>query len=255
MPRPGSTPVHRSALPTPRRRPPCAGPRLRRRHADFRFERVRYQHLSVRDGRLQGARTPRTSASPSGWCTRAPGASPPAIALTTDEAVKVAEQAVDVALVAAAMTRTPGRAGPRARPRRRRLVLGVRREPVRGADPGEDRAAVRLDRAASSVPTASSTPALRSSRCRRTSTTPTWPAPRPPSSGSGCSRSSRPTAPAASGSTRWPRSPLRSARGWEYLTGQGPDAWDFDAELAEHARPARRRSWPRRACRPAATTW
>jgi TldD protein len=76
-------------------------------HADFRFERVRYQHVSVRDGRLQGAE----DSEDLGFAVRvvhhgawgfAAG-----VALTTDEAVKVAEQAVNVALVAAAMTRTP----------------------------------------------------------------------------------------------------------------------------------------------------
>lgn len=76
-------------------------------HADFRFERVRYQHLSVRDGSLQGAE----DAEDLGFAVRvvhhgawgfAAG-----VALTVDEAVKVAEQAVNVALVAAEMTRSP----------------------------------------------------------------------------------------------------------------------------------------------------
>jgi TldD protein len=75
-------------------------------HADFRFERVRYQHVSVRDGHLQGAQ----DAEDLGFAVRvvhngawgfAAG-----VALTTDEAVKVTEQAVNVALVAAEMTRT-----------------------------------------------------------------------------------------------------------------------------------------------------
>ncbi len=76
-------------------------------HADFRFERVRYQHLSVRDGVLQGAE----DAEDLGFAVRvvhhgawgfASG-----VALTTDEAVRIAEQAVNVALVAAEMTRSP----------------------------------------------------------------------------------------------------------------------------------------------------
>src|SRR3954447_12367384 len=76
-------------------------------HAEFRFERVRYQHLSVRDGALQGAE----DGEDLGFAVRvvhhgawgfAAG-----VALTTDEAVKVAEQAVNVALVAAGMTRSP----------------------------------------------------------------------------------------------------------------------------------------------------
>lgn len=76
-------------------------------HADFRFERIRYQHLSVRDGSLQGAE----DAEDLGFAVRvvhhgawgfASG-----VALTVDEAVRVAEQAVNVALVAAEMTRSP----------------------------------------------------------------------------------------------------------------------------------------------------
>jgi TldD protein len=76
-------------------------------HADFRFERVRYQHLSVRDGSLQGAE----DAEDLGFAVRVihQGAwgFAAGVALTTDEAVKVAEQAVNVALVAAEMTRNP----------------------------------------------------------------------------------------------------------------------------------------------------
>lgn len=76
-------------------------------HADFRFERVRYQHVSVRDGSLQGAE----DSEDLGFAVRvvhhgawgfASG-----VALTLDEAVRVAEQAVNVALVAAEMTRSP----------------------------------------------------------------------------------------------------------------------------------------------------
>jgi TldD protein len=76
-------------------------------HADFRFERVRYQHLSVRDGHLQGAE----DSEDLGFAVRVvhQGAwgFAAGVALTTDEAVKVAEQAVNVALVAAEMTRIP----------------------------------------------------------------------------------------------------------------------------------------------------
>jgi TldD protein len=76
-------------------------------HADFRFERVRYQHLGVRDGVLQGA----SDAEDLGFAVRvihrgawgfASG-----VVLTPEEAVRVAEQAVAVALVAAEMTSTP----------------------------------------------------------------------------------------------------------------------------------------------------
>ncbi len=76
-------------------------------HADFRFERVRYQHLGVRDGVLQGA----SDAEDLGFAVRvlhrgawgfASG-----VLLTDDEAVAVAGQAVAVAQVAATMTREP----------------------------------------------------------------------------------------------------------------------------------------------------
>ena len=73
-------------------------------HADFRFERVRYQELTARDGVLQGA----TDQEDLGFSVRvihggawwfAAG-----VVLTTDEAVRVAETAVAVARVAAEMT-------------------------------------------------------------------------------------------------------------------------------------------------------
>ncbi|MBB6625759.1 TldD/PmbA family protein [Nocardioides sp. KIGAM211] len=76
-------------------------------HADFRFERVRYQRLGVRDGVLQGA----SDTEDLGFAVRvihhgswgfASG-----VFLTTDEAVRVTESAVAVALVAAEMTSTP----------------------------------------------------------------------------------------------------------------------------------------------------
>lgn len=76
-------------------------------HADFRFERVRYQSLSVRDGVLQGA----SDSEDLGFAVRvihggawgfASG-----VVLTPEEAVRVAETAVAVARVAATMTSAP----------------------------------------------------------------------------------------------------------------------------------------------------
>ncbi len=76
-------------------------------HAEFRFERVRYQHLGVRDGVLQGA----SDSEDLGFCVRvihrgawgfASG-----VVLTNDSAIEVAETAVTVARVAAAMTTIP----------------------------------------------------------------------------------------------------------------------------------------------------
>ncbi|MDP2774164.1 MAG: TldD/PmbA family protein [Nocardioides sp.] len=76
-------------------------------HADFRFERVRYQQLGVRDGVLQGA----SDTEDLGFAVRvihhgawgfASG-----VDLTPQEAARVAETAVAVALVAAEMTSSP----------------------------------------------------------------------------------------------------------------------------------------------------
>ena len=73
-------------------------------HADFRFERVRYQDIRVRDGRLQGA----SDREDIGFAVRvilngawgfASG-----VVLTPDSAVQVAETALQTAQVAAAMT-------------------------------------------------------------------------------------------------------------------------------------------------------
>ncbi len=76
-------------------------------HADFRFERVRYQRISVRDGALQGA----AETEDLGFAVRvvAGGAwgFASGVVLTSDEAVRVAETAVEVAQVAAAMTAQP----------------------------------------------------------------------------------------------------------------------------------------------------
>jgi TldD protein len=76
-------------------------------HADFRFERVRYQRIGVRDGILQGA----SDSEDVGLAVRvihggawgfASG-----VELTVEEAVRLAEAAVAVAKVSAAMTSVP----------------------------------------------------------------------------------------------------------------------------------------------------
>ncbi|HET6651949.1 MAG TPA: TldD/PmbA family protein [Nocardioides sp.] len=76
-------------------------------HADFRFERVRYQDVRVRDGRLQGA----SDTEDVGFAVRvilngawgfASG-----VVLTPDSAVQVTETAIQTAQVAAAMTSRP----------------------------------------------------------------------------------------------------------------------------------------------------
>src|SRR3954447_12043172 len=76
-------------------------------HADFRFERVRYQHLSVRDGHLQGAEDYEDLGFAVRVVHQGAWGFAAGVAMTTDEAIKVTEQAVNVALVAASMTRSP----------------------------------------------------------------------------------------------------------------------------------------------------
>jgi TldD protein len=81
-------------------------------HADFRFERVRYQYLAARDGVLQTA----SDADDVGFAVRvihrgawgfASG-----VVLTAEEARRVAETAIAVAEVAAEMTTTPVQLAP-----------------------------------------------------------------------------------------------------------------------------------------------
>ncbi len=76
-------------------------------HADFRFERVRHQHIGVRDGVLQGA----ADGEDLGFAVRVihDGAwgFAAGVVLTPDEASAVAERAVAVAGVAARMTTVP----------------------------------------------------------------------------------------------------------------------------------------------------
>ena len=81
-------------------------------HADFRFERVRYQYLGVRDEVLQTA----SDAEDLGFAVRvvhrgawgfASG-----VVLTAEEARQVAETAIGVAEVAAAMTTFPVQLAP-----------------------------------------------------------------------------------------------------------------------------------------------
>lgn len=76
-------------------------------HADFRFERIRSQRILVRDGALQGA----ADGDVVGFAVRVVHGGAwgfaSGVVLTDDEARRVAETAVTVARVAAAMTTTP----------------------------------------------------------------------------------------------------------------------------------------------------
>ncbi len=76
-------------------------------HADFRFERVRYQHLGVRDGALQGASDREDLGFAVRVIHRGAWGFAAGVMLTPDEAVRVAETAVAVAQVAAEMTSAP----------------------------------------------------------------------------------------------------------------------------------------------------
>jgi TldD protein len=76
-------------------------------HADFRFERVRYQSLGVRDGVLQGASDQEDLGFAVRVIHRGSWGFASGVVLTPEEAVRVAETAVAVAQVAAEMTSTP----------------------------------------------------------------------------------------------------------------------------------------------------
>ncbi len=76
-------------------------------HADFRFERVRYQQLGVRDGVLQGASDTEDLGFAVRVIHRGAWGFASGVVLTPEEAAAVAERAVEVARVAAEMTSAP----------------------------------------------------------------------------------------------------------------------------------------------------
>ncbi len=76
-------------------------------HADFRFERVRYQQIAVRDGNLQGAGDTEDLGFAVRVILNGAWGFASGMVLTPEGAVQVAETAVRVAQVAAAMTRVP----------------------------------------------------------------------------------------------------------------------------------------------------
>ena len=76
-------------------------------HADYRFERVRYQHLGVRDGQVQGVSDSEDLGLAVRVVHRGAWGFASGVALTEAEAVRLAETAVAVAVVAASMTATP----------------------------------------------------------------------------------------------------------------------------------------------------
>jgi TldD protein len=76
-------------------------------HADFRFERVRYQSLVVRDGVLQNASDQEDLGFAVRVIHRGSWGFASGVVLTPEEAVRIAATAVAVAQVAAEMTSTP----------------------------------------------------------------------------------------------------------------------------------------------------
>ncbi|WP_324251232.1 PmbA/TldA family metallopeptidase, partial [Nocardioides sp. Leaf374] len=76
-------------------------------HADFRFERVRYQSLAVRDGVLQDASDSEDLGFAVRVVHRGSWGFASGVVLTPEEARRVAETAVGVAEVAASMTAEP----------------------------------------------------------------------------------------------------------------------------------------------------
>jgi TldD protein len=76
-------------------------------HADFRFERVRYQSLRVKDGALQGASDSEDLGFAVRVIHRGSWGFASGVVLTPEEAVRVTETAVAVATVAAGMTSRP----------------------------------------------------------------------------------------------------------------------------------------------------
>ena len=81
-------------------------------HADFRFERIRHQQLRVRDGDLEGASDSEDTGFAVRVVHRGAWGFAAGVALTDEEAQRVADEAVAVAEVAAAMTRVPVRLAP-----------------------------------------------------------------------------------------------------------------------------------------------
>jgi len=81
-------------------------------HADFRLERVRYQHVGVRDGALQGAGDTEDLGFAVRVVHRGAWGFAAGVVLTPAEARRVAETAIAVAEVAATMTTEPVQLAP-----------------------------------------------------------------------------------------------------------------------------------------------
>lgn len=201
-------------------------------HADFRFERVRYQTLVARDGVLQSA----SDREDLGFAVRVvhDGAwgFASGVALTVEEAGRVAETAVGVARVAAAMTTDPVELAPEPVYRDVEWVSAYRIDPF--AVPTAEKAELLVDwtqrlRTGASVDHATAH-VLQVHECKfyadlagtRTTQQRVRLHPGFEAMGTGADvfDSMASIAPPV-------------GRGWEYLTGSGEEAWDWDAELAQ----------------------
>lgn len=204
-------------------------------HADFRFERVRYQDLNVRDGSLLGTR----NSVDVGFAVRVVHGGAwgfaSGVLLTDDEARSVAERAVEVARVAARMTRVPVELAPEPTYDDVTWVSAYEQDPLEVAV--ADKAAVLVgftDRLRAHDAVQHATATLQQVRENkfyadlagtRTTQQRVRLQPEVTAMGSdartGVFDSMRSIAPPV-------------GRGWEYLVGSpAQGAWDWDAELAE----------------------
>lgn len=201
-------------------------------HADFRFERVRYQSLVARDGVLQSA----SDSEDLGFAVRvihggawgfASG-----VVLTPEEAVRVAETAVAVARVAAEMTAAPVEMAPEPVYDDVEWVSSYRLDPFEVPVP--EKAALLVDwtnrlRGGAAVDHASAhllqvhevkyyadLAGTRTTQ-QRVRVHPGFEA---MGSGADAFDSMASIAPPV-------------GRGWEYLTGSGDEAWDWDDEIEQ----------------------
>lgn len=201
-------------------------------HADFRFERVRYQELVARDGVLQSA----GDSEDLGFAVRVihDGAwgFASGVVLTTDEAVRVAEAAVAVARVAAGMTARPVELAPEPVHDDVEWVSSYRIDPF--SVPVPEKAALLVDwtnrlRTGAAVDHASAH-LLQVHECKyyadlagtRTTQQRVRVHPGFEAMGSGADTfdSMASIAPPA-------------GRGWEYLAGSGDEAWGWDDEIEQ----------------------
>ena len=201
-------------------------------HADFRFERVRYQSLVARDGVLQSA----SDSEDLGFAVRvihggawgfASG-----VVLTPEEAVRVAESAIAVARVAAEMTTAPVRLAEEPRYADVEWVSAYRIDPFEV--PVSEKAALLVDwterlRRGAAVDHAAAH-LLQVHECKYYADL----------AGTRTTQQRVRVHPGfeAMGATADAFDSMASiappvGRGWEYLAGTGEEAWDWDAELEE----------------------